>query len=123
MGFYFSDKSPLLSQVRGKIFLIRNFEFDRGFEYDNCDIQDYYDLETPLNLGKKKKLVKEQIDKSNKGDLETFYLNHCSGTGWCCFPFIVARNVNDVPYENSGRMGIIIIDFPGEKLIKHLIDQ
>merc|ERR1712032_193743 len=119
--FYFSDRAPLLSEVRGKIFVLEDFPFNKGFSYDNCDIQDFFDLGTPFSLGKKEKLVKEQIDNSNSGDSLTFYLNHCSGTGWSCFPFYVAENVNPVPYSNLGRLGIIIMDFPGEKLIKHLI--
>ena len=71
----------------------------------------------------KKDLIQKQIENANSGDPLKFYLNHCSGTGWGCFPFVVAKNTNPVPYSFNGRMGIIIMDFPGEKLIKHLIDQ
>lgn len=121
--FYFSNSIPMLDEVRGKIFLLQNFSYSKAFSYKSCNIQDYWDLGTPFNLGKKEDLVKKQIDNAKNGDLNTFYLNHCSGNGWSCFPFIVARNVNPVPYKESGRMGVIIMDFPGEKLIKHLIDQ
>jgi 1-phosphatidylinositol phosphodiesterase len=121
--FYFSNNVPLLSEVRGKIFVLRGFSFSEGYNYNDCDIQDYYDLGTGSNLDKKKDLIKKQIENSNFGDSKKFYLNHCSGTGWACYPYYVAKNTNPVPYSLNARMGIIIMDFPGEKLIKHLIDQ
>ena len=38
-------------------------------------------------------------------------------------PFTAADKCNKIPMRYRGRMGVVLADYPGEDLIKHLINQ
>lgn len=120
---YMESHIPNLDEVRGKIVVLVDFRYDKGLSYNTANIQDYWQVNTIFDLPKKKKAVKEHLDKAIKGDPFTLYLNHLTAAGWGCYPFTVARSTNDIPLKYEGRMGIIVCDYPGENLIEHLIKQ
>ncbi len=120
---WLGDYIPKLDEVRKKIIVLHNFYYPRGLSYNIMDIQDEYKVKTIFKLSKKKDAISKQCQKAINGEKSKIFANFCSGTGWGCFPFIVAKNTNDIPLKYKGRLGIVILDFPGEKLISHLIQQ
>lgn len=48
----------------------------------------------------------------------------CNGSSekGLCTPSGVASKVNKVILEYNGRLGVVVCDFPGEELIRHLIN-
>jgi len=114
---------PKLEEVRKKIVLLRDFNFYKGLSYYIMDIQDNWQVDTLFDLGKKEDAVNNQCNKAIKGDSWKIFANYCSGAGWGCYPYTVARNTNLLPLRYKGRLGVVIMDFPGEGLIDHLISQ
>jgi hypothetical protein len=87
------------------------------------DIQDNWEVNTVFDLSRKENAVKNQCMRAIQGERKRIYANYCSGAGWGCFPFMVAGYTNKIPLQYSGRLGVVIMDFPGEKNIEHLIMQ
>jgi 1-phosphatidylinositol phosphodiesterase len=115
---------PYLNEIRSKIWVILDFENKiSGFQWANAIIQDSFYLSSLLYIYVKIELIREHFTKAIEGDMNELYINFCSGVGLTCWPFVIADYTNKVPLELKGRLGIVIMDFPGEHLIKHLILQ
>lgn len=113
---------PMLDDIRGKIWLFSSFNLSNCYNFDWTDKQDDYNYDTLLSLGKKKDEIRQQAQKAISGDLNTQFVNFCSASGVLAMPWSVALETNKVIFEYTGRMGIVVFDFPGENLIQHLID-
>ena len=119
---------PTVGKLRKKIYaIIENLEYKNYLIWEKNDLmelQDYFKLfgVKKLEIKKKKDLVREYMFNQNK---EKLVINHCSGVGRGISTTInyVAFNVNKVPYIAKGFRGIFAIDFPGEKLVNHIINQ
>lgn len=121
--FYWGNVVPNMGEARGKVVLLRDFYFDKGLSYYVMDIQDKWQVDTLFDLRKKKDAVNSQCVRAVDGDKWRIYANYCSGAGWGCYPYTTAGYTNEIPLKYSGRLGVVIQDFPGEKLIEHLIKQ
>ena len=109
-----------------KIYLITdNFRYKDYLIWDeeNFALQDFYDLNgmKKIEIKKKKDLVYEYLYKKT----DQLIINHCSGVGQTAMSDIkyVSYIVNKEPYINKNYRGIIALDFPGEELITHIINQ
>ena len=114
---------PNLKEIRKKIWIMPNFSFDLGYKWTKADIQDEYQIETNKELDKKVDLIKNHILKANTGTLNTLFINFCSGVGYIHWPYSIAKVTNKIPMDYKGKMGIVIMDFPGEEAVQHLIKQ
>lgn len=52
---------------------------------------------------------------------KSFFMNYLSGATVKDWPLTYAAKTNKLFYNNSNSRGIIMIDFPGEKLIDNII--
>lgn len=134
-----NGKVPNLGDIRGKILVLRNADFGKnavGLKYDGAltSIQDFYKVygvlndspfgEDTVSLRQKMRLVVEFIQKAL--DAKSLYLNHLSGANGL-LPADVARSTNQAGYDAIGRYntkkstGIVIMDYPGARLIYRVI--
>lgn len=125
---------PTLGQVRGKIFVLRNngeIPTKYGISYSSNEIQDHYIVYwlahkmvdgDKISLPSKKDKIKEYILKARSSANAKLVLNHLSGAQGMA-PRDVARATNQEafeyigPYNGKKSLGILIMDFPGERLI------
>jgi 1-phosphatidylinositol phosphodiesterase len=114
---------PMLDDVRGKVYIIPNFVYWDGYDWARSEIQDEVDVPTVFDIEKKCKKVEDFLEKTKNGNIYNFYINFCSGFGYGCWPYTVADDTNKVPMKHKGRLGIVVMDFPGEDAIRHLADQ
>lgn len=118
---------PLLGEMRGKILLITDkFKYKNALIWGSSlmMIQDKYKMigESQNEIKKKNKVILEYLIKSKRK--KEFIINHCSGAGP---PFItikgIAKHTNKVSLNEKGFSGIIAMDYPGEGIIQHIINQ
>eukprot|EP00178_Gracilaria_changii_P025325 TRINITY_DN78087_c0_g1_i1.p1 TRINITY_DN78087_c0_g1~~TRINITY_DN78087_c0_g1_i1.p1 ORF type:complete len:467 (-),score=71.36 TRINITY_DN78087_c0_g1_i1:401-1801(-) len=127
---------PTVGQVRGKVLLISALSLGKGIKWDSAltETQNIYKVYALLNnypfgsdtasIGQKKGLVRTYIDKAATSS--KLVLNFLSGAEGM-IPKDVARSTNQNAYEHIGgydgakRVGVIIMDFPGEKLVYRVI--
>jgi 1-phosphatidylinositol phosphodiesterase len=122
--FNISNQVPYLDEVRGKIWVMFDFPNNLvGYQWNMSCIQDNYIVNTVSDIKYKVVEIERQFREAINGDKGRVYINFCSGVGYACWPFVVAENTNIVPFEYMGRLGIVVMDFPGEQLIRHLIEQ
>lgn len=125
--WYTEPEVPRLGAVRGRIVLVT--EHSRtlgGIPWASVSLQDDYQVPTLAAIEAKWEKVRAKLEEARGGSFETLYVNHCSGTGLGgSFPFVVAEAVNEKVYRHvagqPGRYGIVIMDFPGERLIQALV--
>jgi hypothetical protein len=135
------NTNPMLFEVKGKIFVMLHGCKDcshngmwANSDKEVMEQQNYYQVfflphkQTKgsdwATLPSKKEKVRESIDKAENS--KKWIINYLSGsTGMA--PNDVARRVNGDAYEYLGtrsgkrKLGVIISDFPGEKLIYRII--
>jgi 1-phosphatidylinositol phosphodiesterase len=121
---YLAQGVPYLDDIRGKIWILINFDSSiKCFKYGDAIIQDCWWIDSISAIDIKCDLIREWFRKAISGKRDDLYLNFCSAVGYTTWPFMIANHTNKVPFEFKGRLGIVCIDFPGEQLIKHLIEQ
>jgi len=121
--FYMGNYIPNLGEARGKIVLLRDFSYEKGLSYQIMDIQDKWNVDTLFSLKAKEDAVNSQCVKAVNGLSSKIFANYCSGCGWGCYPFTTAQYTNEIPLKYVGRLGVVIQDFIGEKVIEYLIKQ
>lgn len=116
---------PKLDDIRGKIWIITDFIYPESFNWYKADIQDEYNIPSIFDIKLKQMHIIEQFEKAIKDKKnDKLYINFCSGYGiLACFPWVVARNTNLIGYSYKGRLGIVVMDYPGEIIVSHLISQ
>jgi 1-phosphatidylinositol phosphodiesterase len=114
---------PNLDDVRGKIWVIPNFIYYQGFDWSRAIVQDEYKVDTLFGISSKCDKVRAHLDLAKKSPLEALFINFCSGNGYLCWPSSIAKDTNKVSMGYVGRLGIIVMDYPGEDAIQHLIEQ
>jgi len=136
--FYRGDNSnATLGDVRGKIFVMCNADCNGfGMTYDEDSyIQDWYKITSEDHMFRIRKdlaSISSKMDSIVKfidiADTSSkWVLNHLSGTEGMSPPS-VAKITNPLAYSYIGKnsdkknVGIIIMDFPGEKLVKRIFD-
>jgi 1-phosphatidylinositol phosphodiesterase len=119
-----SEDVPMLDDVRGKIWILQDFDCDSGFPWDKAMIQDEFFIGTTFDIAKKIKDMREFIDLIQSDDTGSLFINFCSGVGWGgTWPITVAQNTNKIIFDYTGKLGITVMDFPGEDLIDYIVQQ
>jgi len=92
-----STEIPKMGEARGKIWILRNFEdYDKGYDWERCEVQDLYNLPTACHLFKKRKVCQAFHERAmREKDSTKIYINHFSGVGGA-YPSYFARKVNKV---------------------------
>ncbi|KAL4506037.1 hypothetical protein ABPG72_013798 [Tetrahymena utriculariae] len=128
--FSFESSIPKIKEIRGKIWIWNGNNWNyKGFSIYNMQKtgvlvrQDDYDC--PIK--QKKKLIKDTHDLAiqfhqNRKNGTEIYLNQTNGSQWNDWPSSYAEEINKYVYENQFYEGILAIDFPGESLIKEIIE-
>eukprot|EP00177_Eucheuma_denticulatum_P004615 GFKZ01008398.1.p1 GENE.GFKZ01008398.1~~GFKZ01008398.1.p1 ORF type:complete len:467 (+),score=40.49 GFKZ01008398.1:79-1479(+) len=127
---------PTVGEMRGKVLVISKLAIDKGIKWDDylTETQNTYKVYAMLNnnpfgpdtasIGQKKELVRNYIDKAATSS--KLVINFLSGAEGMT-PKDVARSTNQNAYEHIGgykgakRVGVIIMDYPGEKLVYRVI--
>ena len=116
-----------MGEIRGKILIIkiygRSTRFMPGFV-----IQNKWSINTRFSLNNKKRKIKENLHRAlafNNNKNSLIFLNYLSASSDYAMmtPYTAAKKCNKVAMRYKGRLGIILADYPGEDLIKHLIEQ
>ena len=121
----YKNKDVTMGDIRGKILMInvfgRSTKFIPGFL-----IQNYWSVKWRFDINKKKRKIKENIHRALafKND-DRIFLNYlsCSSDYAMMTPYTAAKKCNEIALRYKGRLGIVLMDYPGEILIKHLIEQ
>lgn len=95
--------------------------------FKDCDVQNNWEI-TPgkYSVKDKMKSVADHIEKSiNTIDRTKMFITFLSASNkhLKVTPKYVALQVNSVPFKYNGVLGTLLIDFPSEKLIWHIIKQ
>jgi len=114
-----------IGDIRGKILMVKIFgrstRFIPGFL-----VQNNWTVNWRFSINKKKRRIKENIHRALafKNDNKIFlnYLS-CSSDYAMMTPYTAAKKCNEIALRYRGRLGIILMDYPGEILINHLIEQ
>jgi hypothetical protein len=117
-----TDHIPTLKETRKKIWIMPNFSINIGFAWGRAKIQDDYMVNTPSDDSRKITEIKNHCINAGNGNMNDLFINFCSGVGWLNPPSSVAKNTNKVIFDFKGRLGIIALDYPGEDLIKYIMD-
>ena len=124
---YVNDTIPVMKDIRGKVFLITGgITYKSEFKWGSrITLQDDYQFigDGDKAIAHKTEEVQEYMDKSK--DKSLFIINHCSAAGAYSLVSLkrIAYEVNQVPYNGKEFGGIIPLDFPGEELVTHIIEQ
>lgn len=88
------ENNPTLSQVRGRIVVLRNFPAgqDFGVDYNTFNIQDYHNVGSNWDLYDKWIKVLNHMRAANAGPQDTKYMNYLSASGSKpgSFPYFIA---------------------------------
>ena len=97
-------------------------------------IQNKWSINTRFSLNNKKRKIKQNFhralafnnnNKNKKNTNSKIFLNYlsCSSDYALMTPYTAAKKCNKIALRYKGRLGIVLADYPGEDLIKHLIEQ
>jgi len=137
-----SSSFPNLGQLRGKVVILQGFgsapaQYGIKWESSALQIQDNYDAGTLPQLPTTKwPSILAQFNAALTGSLSNLYLNHLSASTRC-LPIACAtgsigidlyKGMNDMagdwltdPNNGLGKRGIVIMDFPGAKLVSAIL--
>jgi hypothetical protein len=122
---HLSERIPTLNEIRGKVWIILNFDHDNvsAFGWKDANIQDMWKIDNEVMIRLKIQKIEEQVRLANNGDKNSLFLNFFSGTGEYAWPKTIAKMTNKVVLKFSGKLGISIFDFPCRGVINHTIAQ
>ena len=127
------EKDITMGDIRGKILVIKIF--GRSTTYmPGFVIQNKWSINTRFSLNNKKRKIKQNFhralafnnnNKNKKNTNSKIFLNYlsCSSDYALMTPYTAAKKCNKIALRYKGRLGIVLADYPGEDLIKHLIEQ
>lgn len=123
--WYTEDRVPKLGEVRGKIVLMQRASNIGGFGLTKFNVEDHYSVPTVFAIKKKWNYVKANVTAARNSTAEKGYLTYTNGVSSGAYPYTVARSVNKSLYKHlssCGNMGIVVMDFPGSRLIQGVIN-
>ena len=130
--FYKEKKFPNIGLIRGKIYaFLENSKYNLTkwnkadvYLQDNYSYKNMFSLNRPFILKSKRNSIKEYLYDIDRKK-EKLVLNHCSMNSrlLSCTPQFISFVTNEVVMKNDYLRGVIIFDFPGEELIKYIIDK
>ena len=128
MLWYRAARVPDLAAVRGRIVVIDRVGTLGGFQWKNMSKQDDYTAPPE----QKTRLIRTHLQKALSHNGNNWFINFCSGTAPAKLtnPARYAIQSNRAALEfvtkNCGtkpaRLGIVVMDFPGEQLIEKIVD-
>ena len=122
----FNKKDEIkMGDIRGKILMVKIFGRSTRL-VPGFFVQNNWTVNWRFSINKKKRRIKENIHRALafKNDNKIFlnYLS-CSSDYAMMTPYTAAKKCNEIALRYRGRLGIILMDYPGEILINHLIEQ
>ena len=120
----YENKDIELGKIRGKLLAIKVFE-GRTSSIPNFFIQNEWTVNIRCHINNKKRRIKENIHRAISINNNKIFLNYISASSDYAMmtPYTAATKCNAVAMKYHGRLGIVVTDYPGEDLIKHLINQ
>lgn len=120
----YENKDITLGEIRGKLFVIKVFEGSTR-NIANFFIQNAWSVNFRCYMNNKKRKIKENFHRAISINNKQIYLNYLSASSDYAMmtPYTAAKQCNELALRYHGRLGIVLADYPGEDLIKHLIDQ
>ena len=120
----YENKDIELGKIRGKLLAIKVFE-GRTSNIPNFFMQNEWTVNIRCHINKKKRRIKENIHRAISINNNKIFLNYLSASSdyFMMTPYTAATKCNEVVMRYHGRLGIVVADYPGEDLIKHLIKQ
>ena len=120
----YENKDVELGKIRGKLLAIKVFE-GRTTSIPNFFIQNEWTVNIRCHINNKKRRIKENIHRAISINNNKIFLNYISASSDYAMmtPYTAATKCNAVAMKYHGRLGIVVTDYPGEDLIKHLIKQ
>lgn len=86
-----------------------------------------YNINTKSDYNLKLQLISQLFDRAQNGNADKFHINYMSATGLfkLGIPYLFARNSLGGTPKNYPviKRSIIPLDFPGESVIQHIINQ
>jgi 1-phosphatidylinositol phosphodiesterase len=122
------NQLPLLGQSRGRIVVLDRVGSLGGYPWQKLRLQDDYQAA----LSKKETLIRKHLELASSSEGNSWFVNFCSGTlptnlvtprqysvrsNEVAFQFL--REHQDFP----ARIGTVVMDFPGERLITRIIES
>ena len=120
----YENKDIELGKIRGKLLAIKVFE-GRTSSIPNFFMQNEWTVNIRCHINKKKRKIKENIHRAISINNNKIFLNYISASSdyFMMTPYTAATKCNEIVMRYHGRLGIVVTDYPGEDLIKHLIKQ
>ena len=120
----YEDKDVTMGEMRGKLFVIKVFEGSTS-RIPNFFIQNSWSVNFRCYMNKKKRKIKENFHRAISIKDNRIFLNYLSASSDYAMmtPYTAAKQCNQIAMRYHGRLGIVLADYPGEDLIKHLIQQ
>ena len=122
--YVYQNHDVKMGEIRGKILIIKIF--NRSTRYiPNFIIQNNWTVNCRFLMNKKKRRIKENFHRAIAINNNKIFLNYLSSSSDYAMmtPYTAAKKCNKIALRYNGRLGIILADYPGEDLIKHLINQ
>ncbi|ESP02452.1 hypothetical protein LOTGIDRAFT_199696 [Lottia gigantea] len=130
--FWMSVDWPSLSEARGKIVILQNFDTHHyvWVPYGSMSIDDHWNVAglTRRYLLRKWRFVREHLKKSRVGVDGRVHLTWSSGASFMALPYAVSKKMNRHLWKllrrkewQRSNMGIVAMDFPGDVLIRQII--
>ena len=120
----YQNQDITMGEIRGKLFMVKVFEGSTS-HISNFFIQNSWSVNFRWYMNKKKRKIKENFHRAISINNQQIYLNYLSASSDYAMmtPFTASKQCNELALRYHGRLGIVLADYPGEDLIKHLIDQ
>ena len=120
----YENKDVTMGEMRGKLFVIKVFEGSTS-RIPNFFIQNKWSVNFRCYMNNKKRKIKENFHRAISIKNNQIFLNYLSASSDYAMmtPYTAAKQCNKVAMKYHGRLGIVLADYPGEDLIKHLIEQ
>ena len=122
----YDNKDLTLGELRGKLYIIKAFE-GKLDEIPGIFSQNELQFNSEWDINKKETKIKEffnkvkSLENNNEEDKNNLYITYISYLKMT--PYRAAKKLNSLVKDFTGRLGIVNLDYPGEDLIAHLIDQ
>ncbi|XP_043935283.1 1-phosphatidylinositol phosphodiesterase-like [Protopterus annectens] len=122
--FYLQDHIPNMRECRGKIIVLRDFsDYSFGIHFRSTDLEDTWSAGEDEKWDK----VKAQLDKAQQSSGDTLFITFSSFTCGGQAPRELSRKMNPKLHSyitgRKGRLGIVVSDYPGPKLIRDIIES
>ena len=132
-------KDLTIGELRGKLYILKIFEGSIS-RTRGIFLQNKWSINFRWYINIKKRKIKEFFNRvisleinnnenkyinNNDNDKQNLYITYisCSSDYAMMTPYTAATKLNPLVMRYHGRMGIVNMDYPGEDLIKHLINQ